>query len=232
MTLRSAANSSTMSLSSVYEDAAISARELAQSVRVMSTPAPDSHEFLRAFQRKESTTVDNADRLETYLHKMQNFEAPHYEDVFLEPSQNALLAATFKRLDRVQSLVGHGNFNVIGFDEMLRYARRYARVGPFPRQETDFLEEIFSDNARRYGFYGEKVTTELTASVAPNDRRKMRHTGHFLYRGAPEDLYRKGKRGPGREHRSDIGYSQRGQADASVPRQGDPVKGQSFLCFA
>jgi D-alanyl-D-alanine carboxypeptidase len=69
---------------------------------------------------------------------------------------------TINRLERVQTYVGHGNFNLIGFDEMLFFARNYSEIGEFQKDELDFLEEIFFTDANQYGFFGEKVTPELT----------------------------------------------------------------------
>ncbi len=99
--------------------------------------------------------------------------------------------STFKRLDRVQNLVGHGNFNVISFDEMLRFSKRYDKIGRFPEAELQFLEEIFADNVNRYGFFGEKVTTEITSVIPNKDRTKVPYTGHFLFKGESHRLYRK-----------------------------------------
>ncbi len=181
-------------LSNTYEDIDTNALELAKSIQYMTTPAPDSGEILRAFARQGKAILADSDNLQNYLQKMENFENSHYEDVFLAPRQNALLASTFRRLDRVQNLVGHGNFNVLSFDEMLKYGRRYSSVGEFPVDEKDFLEDLFSGNARRYGFFGEKVITELTSTVAPREVKKIPYTGHFLFRGESEELYKQVKR--------------------------------------
>ena len=180
-------------LSNTYEDIDTNALELAKSIQYMTTPAPDSGEILRAFERQGKAVLADLDNMQNYLQKMEDFENSHYEDVFLAPSQNALLAGTFRRLDRVQNLVGHGNFNVLSFDEMLKYGRRYSSVGEFPVGEKDFLEELFSENPHRYGFFGEKVITELTSKVAPREVKKIPYTGHFLYRGESEQLYKQVK---------------------------------------
>jgi D-alanyl-D-alanine carboxypeptidase len=184
-------------VSAVIEDMPTSAAEMAAAIQRMSGPAPDRLKFLQAFasssipspgQGSESgTQVD----LTRYLEKMDNFERFHNEDVILNDGQRPLLASTFKRLDRVQSLVGHGNFNVLGFDEMLNYAKQYERVGAFTTAELDFLESLFFDDAERYGFYGEKVIDSLTAVVSKRDRVKVSRTGHFLFKGRPEEIYRK-----------------------------------------
>ena len=181
-------------LANFYEDIDTNALELAKSIQYMTTPAPDSGEILRAFARQGKAVLADLDNMPNYLQKMEDFENSHYEDVFLAPSQNALLASTFRRLDRVQNLVGHGNFNVLSFDDMLKYGRRYSSVGEFPVGEKDFLEDLFSENAHRYGFFGEKVITELTSKVALREVKKIPYTGHFLYRGEAEQLYRQVKR--------------------------------------
>ena len=53
------------------------------------------------------------------------------------------------------------------------------------RQELDFLEEIFFADAARYGFYGEKVTTEMLEKIPGREIRKIAGTGHYLFKGEP-----------------------------------------------
>lgn len=61
----------------------------------------------------EDTEIDE------YLAKIRNFDADFSNDIYLPPEKRALLINTISRLERVQNYVGHGNFNLIGFDEML-----------------------------------------------------------------------------------------------------------------
>ena len=187
----------TLSLATL-EDIGVSASDIAASMELMSTPAPRVSEYLRDFEKAVLdtpilATTASPDR-GIYLDKMRNHEQSHGEDVYLKRHQYPVLISTFKRLDRVQNLVGHGNFNVVGFDETLAYGKRYASVGNFAPAEKDFLEELFSANARSYGFFGEKVITSMTESVQSKDRQKVGRTGHFLYKGESEALYKKLKK--------------------------------------
>lgn len=177
-----------------FEDLDTSLKELARSIEMMSTPAPVSTDYLKAFGIAEEApmlaTTATPD-VGQYLAKMSNYESPHREDTFLSYDQYPNLISTFKRLDRVQNLIGHGNFNVVSFDEMLRYGKSHSSVGEFPSAEKAFLEELFAANAAHYGFFGDKVITNMTASIPERDRLKVRRTGHFLYRGDSENLYLK-----------------------------------------
>jgi len=186
-------NPSVSTLANTYEDIDTNALELAQSIQYMTTPAPNSAEILRAFEQHTRAILADSDNLQNYLQKMENFESSHFEDVFLAPDQHVLLTTAFRRLDRVQNLVGHGNFNVISFDEMLNIGRRHSSVGEFRRGEKDFLEGLFTESARSYGFFGQKVVTDLTMQITPREVRKIARTGHFLYRGESEALYHKVK---------------------------------------
>lgn len=177
-----------------YEDIAVDPVEISDSVQYMTTQAPDAAAFLDAFrvERPEVASSEGpVERLETYLEKMENFEAEHYEDVYLEQARFGELVSVFRRMDRVQNLVGHGNFNVLAFDDMLKYASRYESVGAFPAKETEFLESMFAGQAERYGFFGEKVIDSITARVPEKDSVKVGQTGHFLFRGDSLALYRK-----------------------------------------
>lgn len=83
---------------------------------------------------------------------------------------------------------------MLSFDEMLRHSKYYKSVGVFKAEEIEFLEETFSDNVMRFGFYGERVTDEITTIVAGNERIKLRRTGHCLFKGDSLNLYNKVRR--------------------------------------
>lgn len=177
----------------VYEDIAVKPADLAQSIHYMSTPAPDAAAFINAFK---SGAVQphkklGKENLADYLEKMQHFEDVHADDLYLPQDKYATLISTFKRLDRVQNLVGYGNFNILSFDDMLKYADNYNSVGAFPKEELDFLDEQFSVDASEYGFLGAKVITRMTAVVPERETVKVPETGHFLYKGDSVRLYKK-----------------------------------------
>lgn len=191
-------STSPVQISPILEDAPASSLELVQAIQKVTTKAPDKNEFLQAIAPALSgPTQTNEEELARYYDKMQNFESAHQEDVFVEQVHNPLLVSTFQRLDRVQTLVGHGNFNVLGFDAMLKYASSHESVGKFTKAELDFLEGLFFNNAERYGFFGEKVIDSLTAVVNERDRVKVDHTGHFLFKGESLAVYEKIRRDVG-----------------------------------
>ena len=126
----------------------------------------------------------------SYLEKIRDFDRRYSDDFVLAPEQVALLEQTAERLNRVQRVYGHGHFNLLGFDSMLRVSRRYRAIGRFSKRELDFIEEIFSRDATEYGFLGNKVVTEMTAVTPERDTVKISGTGHYLFRGQPEQRYR------------------------------------------
>ena len=182
-----------ITVSPIREDAPATASEMVSAIQRVMTPGPDKAEFLETFLSVQAPSPDtaNEEQLARYYDKMENFENIHQEDVFIQANQKPLLVSSFQRIDRVQSLVGHGNFNVLGFDSMLKYARSHSAVGAFTTQELDFLESLFFDDVERYGFFGEKVIDSLTAVVNERDRVKVNHTGHFLFRGESQNVYEK-----------------------------------------
>lgn len=124
-----------------------------------------------------------------HLHKIKNFDREYPDDFFVAEHQLDVLRSTAEKLSSAQALVGHGNFNLLSFDELLRFARNYSQVGSFTLRELDFLEEIFHADAERYGFFGNKVVTGLTAGINERDVVKISGTGHFLLRGEPYAKY-------------------------------------------
>ena len=183
-----------------FEDMTTSLQELSESMTVMKSKAPSAPEFLEAFtsigaikesEREVILADSDGPSLNSYIAKMRNYESPHERDLYLSEDKHSVLFSTYKRIGRVQTLIGHGNFNVLGFDEMLKIGRRYSSVGTFSGTETDFFEELFSANAKEYGFLGDKVTEKLTSNIKKSQIKKISKTGHFLFRGKSERLYKK-----------------------------------------
>ncbi len=129
--------------------------------------------------------------LKDYLHRMRNFNEPHPGDVCLDPARFRLLESSVKRLKRLQRTVGHGNFYLLGFDEALKYARNYRKIGRFPKAELAFLESIFYADGAAYGFLGKKPLSTLSDRIRRREVVKIPRTGNYLYRGEPLDTYRK-----------------------------------------
>ncbi len=127
------------------------------------------------------------------------FDADHAGDVWLTPDRLAILGVTVSRMQRLQRHIGHGRFSMLGFDRMLAYARNYSSIGAFSRQEKDFLEEIFSHDARDYGFMGNKVMERLTETVARKDAVKIPDTGNYLFRGESRAMYQRLKKDLGEQ---------------------------------
>ncbi len=183
-----------------FEDMNTSMQEITESMNVMESNAPIASEFLEAFtsvgavkesERELVLVSSDSPSLNSYIAKMRNYERPHERDVYLPEGKHSVLFSTYKKIGRVQTLIGHGNFNVLGFDEMLKIGRRYSSVGKFSRAQTDFFEALFSASATEYGFLGDKVTEHLTSAIPKSQTRKIPNTGHFLFRGRSEELYKK-----------------------------------------
>jgi len=129
------------------------------------------------------------DNASSHLHKIKNFDREYPDDFFVVEKQLEILRSTADKLSSAQALVGHGNFNLLSFDELLRFARNYSQIGSFTLRELDFLEELFYADAGRYGFFGEKVVQGLTTGLNERDVVKISGTGHFLLRGEPYNKY-------------------------------------------
>ena len=138
--------------------------------------------------------VEGIDQLEDeevnfYLEKIRNFDGDFAGDVYLSEINQLLLQPTIERLERVQRFIGHGNFNLIAFDEMLYFARNYEEIGEFDPAELAFMEEIFFNDATDYGFFGEKVNPALTHRINQNEVEKIGGSGHYLLKGDSLNQY-------------------------------------------
>ena len=146
-------------------------------------------------QIPQFSTPKNFDSyIKDYLYKMRNFDAHHQKDVWLSRKQFQLLKSCVTRFKRLQRTVGHGNFYLLDFDQAIRFARNYSRVGRFPKEELNFLEMIFYADAGIYGFFGEKPLQNLTSRVQKQKVTKIPYTGNYLYKGPPVETYEKIKR--------------------------------------
>lgn len=129
-----------------------------------------------------------------YLAKVRNFDQSFVDDFYLSESQLKGFARTWQKINAVQQVVGHGNFNVLSFDDLLRWAEKTPAIGPFLEEEKDLLDKVFHEDARRYGFFGEKIDTNLTRRISKRDLAKISGTGQQLYRGDSFDLYQQLRR--------------------------------------
>lgn len=137
-------------------------------------------------------TVDSEAPASTSIQdKVRFFESEFTDDIRLSESEWSVMQSVIVRLERVQKVVGHGNFNVLGFDEALKFAKRYNSVGEFTKAELAFIEKVFFTQASEYGFMGEKVTNELTTTIAKAETVKVPHSGHFLFKGDSQAYYDK-----------------------------------------
>ena len=110
-------------------------------------------------------------------------------DIIASATQRQIISSARLRLRRLQSYVGHGNFNIISWDQSLKIAASKSQIGAFTRAELDLIEELFSTDAQTLGFYGDKVVTRLSASIPKRKVVKIPGTGHFLFKGPAAETY-------------------------------------------
>jgi len=132
--------------------------------------------------------------IKDYLLKMRNFNKPSAEDIRVGEKEYPVFEATLQRLFRLQSFVGHGNFQLLGFDEGLRYGENYSEIGPFSKEEVQFIEQIFHADATRYGFMGDKVMSQLTDNIDSQKVVKVSDSGNYVYKGESFETYTKIKK--------------------------------------
>lgn len=115
------------------------------------------------------------------------------KDHFLNNTKIDEFLSVKEKLKLIQSHIGYGNFNVISFDEMLSIAKRSSNIKAFSKKELEFLESIFYYDPSYHGFYGEKISTNITQTINKKEIIKIPRTGHYLFKGEPEKIYYKMK---------------------------------------
>ncbi|UCH81342.1 MAG: M15 family metallopeptidase [Nitrospiraceae bacterium] len=144
---------------------------------------------MEIMSRTPSQNLD--DHIRDYLNKMENFNEYHAEDVQIDNAIYKVFTSTVKRLRRLQQYAGHGNFQILSFEDGLNIARKYSRIGEFSKAEIRFMEMIFYAEAERYGFLGQKPLNKITDRIKTKEAMKVPHTGNYLYRGLPLETYEK-----------------------------------------
>jgi len=120
-------------------------------------------------------------------------------DIFTNAEDYIILRSTVKRLARMQQSVGHGNFALLNFDEAVIHASYDPFIGRFTSSEIDFLEKTFYQDARQYGFMGEKPLTKFTADVKKQDFIRIPCNGNYLFTGISLETYQRMTRDVGRK---------------------------------
>jgi len=120
---------------------------------------------------------------------MANTQRQDKSTVWLKDSQVKPFLSAQGKIELVKRYVGFGNFNILSFDEMLKVAARYSKIGAFTADELAFMEEIFYAEPSEHGFYGKRTMPTLTTDINEKDVMKIAHTGHYLFRGHSDESY-------------------------------------------
>jgi len=129
----------------------------------------------------------------------RRFDKVYDEDIFLDKDLLPLLGTTLNRMKKIQRTVGYGNFCLLNFDDAIKIGKSYSTIGAFSTKELDFLEMIFYYRVNNYGFMGEKPIKNITKKIKKKSVKKIPHTGNYLYRGRPMEMYRQIKKEIGKD---------------------------------
>ena len=137
--------------------------------------------------------TDPIARLDTHIKdrimKNRFHDAVYSDDVFLDRDRLPILKSCLNRLKRVQSIVGYGNFSLLGFDDAIKISKSYTKVGCFTKPELDFLDGLFFSEASTIGFMGKKPVKNLTQKIDRKKVSKIPRTGNYLFQGKSIQLY-------------------------------------------
>lgn len=139
-------------------------------------------------------TAEPDAQVDRLLDKVRNFEQEFADDIYLSPDERIVMHSVLQRLSKAEALIGHGNYNICSFDYLLKVADRYSQVGSFSQTELAFVERLFFEDATNYGFLGDRVSGELTATIAERDVLKIPYSGQYVFRGESEAYYQKIKK--------------------------------------
>lgn len=136
---------------------------------------------------EESNIADNLQSEKTQL-KSNNLIK---KDIYIEDKYKNDFISVRKKLSAIQSYLGYGNFNITSFDYSLKIAKNVSSIGQFTKSELEFLESIFYYDPKMHGFYGERISKNITDKIDIKEVVKIPYTGHYLFRGHSEETYYK-----------------------------------------
>lgn len=121
------------------------------------------------------------------------------KDLYIANKDFITFQSVRNKLKLIQRHVGYGNFNIISFDKMISIAKNASNIGAFTKEEIDFIEFIFYYNPSSHGFFGDRISNNITDTINKKEITKIPHTGHYLFKGKAEHTYY--------EMKSDVGTS-------------------------
>lgn len=161
-----------------------------QSIDAVASPAP---------LRVQGARLHDDDGVREQLQRAQHPDRHYGNDVYIEAGQKPVLLALQQRLGRLQKTVGHGNFALLGVDEMRAFGRNYPAIGRFVREEEALMEQLFYADAGSYGFYGEKPLGRLTDRIERRDLSRLSGSSQYLFKGEALAAYARIKEALGDE---------------------------------
>ena len=111
--------------------------------------------------------------------------------IFIPKCYKESIYTLHKRLENIEKIVGYANFNLLSFDEALKIANNYSKVGKFQKDELNLIEYLFYTPADKFGFLGERTVLNLTNKIDKKKAIKIPHTGHFVFKGESFKVYNK-----------------------------------------
>ena len=111
-----------------------------------------------------------------------------HPDIWVKNEQKVVFDSLIKRLDMVERTIGYAKFNLLSFDDTLKIAKSFPRIGAFTPAEIAYVEEIFYTDPVIYGFYGKRTIQNLIDTISEKDVIKIDGTGHYVYRETSQEL--------------------------------------------
>ncbi|GLQ33060.1 M15 family metallopeptidase [Litoribrevibacter albus] len=129
-----------------------------------------------------SQAIELAER-QRMLEKVQRFDEDLEGDIWLTEQEWKVLKSAYAKIERVKSHIGYGHFNIVSFDDMLKFAKSVPSIGEFSKTELALLEGFFYRDAKELGFMGTKVVGNLTNQIKQSQVTKVPGSGHYLFKG-------------------------------------------------
>lgn len=114
-----------------------------------------------------------------------------FSDIYASDENLKHIKSIALKLRAIKNHVGYGNFNILSFDDALKFSKHLKSEYRFSKKEIDVMNAFFYEDPVIYGFYGKRTCKDITDIIPKKEVIKIPHTGHYLYGGESKDDYEK-----------------------------------------
>ena len=126
----------------------------------------------------------NISDIKLYLRKMSRPDFPDSNDLYVRNSEREIFNSSYKKLSTLLYRVGYVKFSALDITQA-------SALVSFSNDEMDYLKQLFTFDASKYGFYGDKPLAHFEVRVPTSNLTQA--NGILCFDGKTLDKFKKVK---------------------------------------